>query len=71
MEDSIIIKNFLFFEYPNSHPIVFLYIHSKLKNNNYHIEKMIKLCNKVFNPSINEDVIRKSIFEYLDSKLKH
>jgi hypothetical protein len=70
MSDSIIINKFLIREYQDFHQIIYLYVKGGVRSEKLVINEIMKLCNQIFLPGINENFIKTTVKEFLDTKKK-
>jgi hypothetical protein len=70
MTDSTIIWKFLTYEYPDDHPVVYLYVCGNVRSPKTAIDKSMLLLREIFAPAMSEHTIKTVLIAYLDRKKK-
>lgn len=68
MNDRTIIFKFLSREFPNEHPIIYVYVCGQKRSEQTSINKILDLTLKVFYPVFSKEFILEIIEEYLKNK---
>lgn len=68
MTDSEILWKFLVREYPNNHPIVFLYASNHSRTNKDSFDKVVGFTKEIFLDVYPESLIKPVVKRYLDYK---
>lgn len=68
MNDKTIISKFLSLEFPNEHPLIYMYVCGQKNIEQSIIDKIMSLTLKIFNPPISKNYILEIIKEYLENK---
>jgi len=70
MSDSTLIWSFLDREYPNDHPVIYLYVCGNVRSPNTAIQRVTPLIKQIFYPAISEHIIKTTIIGFLEMKKK-
>ncbi len=68
MSSTIIISKFLNRLYPNSHPLIYLFIKGDIRRQEIVIQLIMDTCKVIFLPAITENSIEKHIKDFLNNK---
>ena len=70
MQDSIIICKFLTKAYPNSHPVVYLYVTGRVGTSKKAYDKAFNATIELFSPAYTRNFIEMEVKSFLDDKKK-
>ena len=70
MQDSIFIWNFLTREYPDNHPVIYLYSCGTVRSPITAITKVMDTAEQVFSPPISKEYLLTVVKGFLDMKKK-
>lgn len=68
MDDSMIIWKFLSREFPDIHPVIFLYCQGSVRAPQTAIERVSSITLKIFYPALSKEFIEKTIKMFLEFK---
>jgi len=68
MEGSSIMWKFLTREYPDSHQVIYLYVCGNVRTPKTGVEQIMKPTKKIFNPMLNDELIKTIIIGFLEYK---
>lgn len=67
MNDVILVTKFLMREFPDEHPLIFIYVCGQKRSEQTSIEKMMSLTKQIFSPPLHEefvlDIVKKFLLE--------
>jgi hypothetical protein len=68
MSDSNIIWKFLQRQFPDDHPVIYIYVCGQKRSEITAIDKMMSLSKQIFCPTISENFVNTIVKSYLDRK---
>lgn len=68
MTDAILINNFLSREFPDDHPIIYIYVCGQKRSEKTSIEKIMSLSIQIFCPPFSEFFVLEVVKKFLDDK---
>ena len=68
MTDAILINNFLTREFPDDHPIIYIYVCGQKRSEKTSIDKIMILSKQIFCPPLSELFVLEIVKIFLDGK---
>ncbi len=68
MDDKSIITKFLSLEFPDEHPVIYIYVCGHKRSEKTAIEKIMSISKQIFCPPFTEFFVYDVVLEYLNHK---
>lgn len=68
MTDTILINNFLSREFPDNHPIIYIYVCGQKRSEKTAIDKIMALSTQIFCPPLSEFFVLEIVKNFLEDK---
>jgi hypothetical protein len=68
MTDTILINNFLSREFPDNHPIIYIYVCGQKRSEKTAIDKIMVLSTQIFCPPLSEFFVLEIVKNFLEDK---